>query len=167
MHQQEINALKAELLEVKSSQEFICAQYQDLKLNFTNLQKINKQQAEDIKTLQLQSTNLEVREAKDKEKFDVIEQYGRRQNLEIIGVPYNSGENTNNIIKEVAKMINVDLSDEQILTSHRLAASKRFMQGKRVNENQQPSSPRSLFVSLAAISAINCILIVSFCVMQI
>ena len=75
--------LKAELLEVKSSQKFICVQYEDLKLNFTSLQKINKQQAEDIKTL---STNLEVREAKDEEKLDAIEQYGRRQNLEIIGV---------------------------------------------------------------------------------
>ena len=86
LYQQEINALKAELLEVKSSQEFICAQYEDLKLNFINLQKINKQRAEDIKTLQLQSTNLEVREAKHEEKLDAIEQYGRRQNLEIIGV---------------------------------------------------------------------------------
>ena len=141
LHQQEINVLKAESLEDKSSQEFICAQYKDLKLNFTNLQKINKQQAEDIKTLQLQSTKLEVGEAKDEKKLDAIEQYGRRQNLEIIGVPYNSGENTNNIIKEVAKMIDVDLSDERISTSHRLPASTRFMQGKRVNENQQPSSP--------------------------
>ena len=40
LHQHKINALKAELLEVKSSQEFICAQYEDLKLNFTNLQKL-------------------------------------------------------------------------------------------------------------------------------
>ena len=38
-------------------------------------------------------------------------------------------------------MIDVDLSDEQISTSHRLPASTRFMLGKRVNENQQPSSP--------------------------
>ena len=30
LHQQEINALKAELLVVKSSQEFICAQFMDL-----------------------------------------------------------------------------------------------------------------------------------------
>ena len=141
LHQQKITALKAELLEVKSSQEFICAQYKDLKLNFTNLQQINKQQAKDIKTLQLQSTNLEVREVKNEEKLYAIEQYGRRQNLDIIEVPYNLGENTNSIIKEVDKMIDVDLSDVQISTSHRIPASTRFMKGKRVNENQQPSSP--------------------------
>ena len=50
-----------------------------------------------FKTLQLQSINLEVREAKDETKLDAIKQYGRRQNLEIIGVHYKSGENTNNI----------------------------------------------------------------------
>ena len=38
-------------------------------------------------------------------------------------------------------MIDVDLSDEQISTSHRLRAFMRFMQGKRANQNQQPSSP--------------------------
>ena len=29
LHQQEINALKTEMLEIKSSQEFICAQYEN------------------------------------------------------------------------------------------------------------------------------------------
>ena len=59
----------------------------------------------------------------------------------MIGVPYNSGENTNNLINGVDKIIDVDLSDEQISTSHRLPASTRFMQRKRVNKNQQLPSP--------------------------
>ena len=69
LYQQEMNCKKLGL--VKSS--FVLSM-KNLKLNFTNLKKINKQHAEDIKTLQLQSTNLEVREAKDEEKLDAIEQ---------------------------------------------------------------------------------------------
>ena len=38
-------------------------------------------------------------------------------------------------------MTDIHLWDEQISTSHRFPASTRFMQGKRVIENQQPSLP--------------------------
>ena len=43
------------------------------------------------------------------EKLNRLEQYGRRQNLEIVGNPVQDGENTN-------------LTPEQISTSHRLPA---------------------------------------------
>ena len=51
MHQEKVNALKLELIEVKTNQEFICAKYEDLKTNYENLQKINKKQAEEIENL--------------------------------------------------------------------------------------------------------------------
>ena len=119
-HQEELNALKLELREVKSSQEFICVKYKDLKINYEKLQKINKKQAEDIEKLQTQSTNLEIREAKGEGKIDENEQYDRRQNLEIAGIPSKTGENTNKIVQEVAKLMNINLSEDQISTSHRL-----------------------------------------------
>ena len=53
-------------------------------------------------------------------KVDAIEPYGRRQNLEIVGIPYVEGENTNEIVTEVAKLIEVDVKPEDISTSHRL-----------------------------------------------
>ena len=131
MHQEKLNALKLELIEVKTSQEFICAKYEDLKTNYENLQKINKKQAEEIENLQAQSnlfaqsTNLEVRGANDEGKLDDIEQYGRRQNLEIVGIPTKPGENTNKIVQEVAKLMKINLSKDQISTSHRLPAPQR------------------------------------------
>ena len=78
MHQEELNALKLELREVKTSQEFICAKYEDLKINYEKLLKINKKQAGDIEKLQTQSTNLEIREAKGEGKIDENEQYDKR-----------------------------------------------------------------------------------------
>ena len=95
------------------------------KTNYENLQKINKKQAEEIENLQAQSTNLEVRGANDEGKLDDIEQYGRRQNLEIVGIPTKPGENTNKIVQEVAKLMKINLSEDQISTSHRLPAPQR------------------------------------------
>ena len=42
-----------------------------------------------------------------------------------MGVPYKQGENTNKIVIEVAKLLNVELTQDQISTSHRLQLRKR------------------------------------------
>ncbi|XP_077969959.1 uncharacterized protein LOC144424485 [Styela clava] len=54
-----------------------------------------------------------------------FEQYGRRQNLEITGLPFEKNENTNQKVIEVAKLLNVKLSQEDISTPHRLAAGEK------------------------------------------
>ena len=63
---------------------------------------------------------LEDSELKQDEKVDAIEQYGRCQNFKIVGIPLKVGENTNKIVAEVAKIVDVDLACGQISTSHRL-----------------------------------------------
>ena len=109
------------------------------------MQKINKKQAEDIEKLQTQSTNLEIREAKGEGKIDENEQYDRRQNLEIVGIPSKTGENTNKIVQEVAKLMNVNLSEDQISTSHRIPASQG--PNRDINESKKrqiASSPPNI-----------------------
>ena len=61
---------------------------------------------------------------KEQDKVDSIEQYGRRNNLEIVGVPY-KGENANKIAMVVCKLIDVDITQDQISTSHLLQTKKR------------------------------------------
>ena len=51
--------------------------------------------------------------------LDKLEQYGRQENLEIYGVPTMRNENTNQIVKTVAKALNVQLCERHISTSHR------------------------------------------------
>jgi len=53
-------------------------------------------------------------------KLDGFEQYGRRENLEIHGVPLKNGENTNDIVMKLAENLNVKLDNRDISTSHRL-----------------------------------------------
>ena len=56
---------------------------------------------------------------KEQGKVDLLEKYGRRNSLETVGVPYKEGENTNKIAMEVCKLIDVDITQDQISTSHR------------------------------------------------
>ena len=37
-----------------------------------------------------------------RERVDSVEQYGRRQNLEIVGIRYEKGKDTNQIVMDVA-----------------------------------------------------------------
>ena len=117
---EELNALKAELLELKTSQAFICNKYDLLQEKYNALTKTNKEQKVEISNLKVHSSALKRQCAKDKEKLDNLEQYGRRKNLEIIGIPQRDGEDTNSIVIEVAKMMGVKVFPEQIFTSHRM-----------------------------------------------
>lgn len=116
----EINGLKAELAEVRSSQEFISAKYDELMKNYDQLAETNRSQETIISQLKNQSTELKTNGAKEASKLDSLDQYGRRQNLEIVGIPITKGENTNAIVTEVAELLQVKIAPGDISTSHRL-----------------------------------------------
>ena len=54
---------------------------------------------------------------------DDLEQYTRRDCLEIHGIPEITGENTDDIVKNVASIIGVELEESDISVSHRLGTS--------------------------------------------
>lgn len=121
----EIAALKQEIIEIKSSQTFISSEYDSLKSEYDKLMKTNEHQEKEINALKENSAELAEKEIKDSAKIDAVEQYGRRQNLEFAGVPVVEGEDTNKLVIEIAKLIQVDVTPEQISTSHRLPARRK------------------------------------------
>ena len=54
------------------------------------------------------------------DKIDDLEQYTRRNSIRINRVPEFKGENTDDIIKSVAKTIDVELTDDMVDRSHRV-----------------------------------------------
>ena len=134
-YQLEIETLRAEVIEIKESQAFICNQYDSLKAEYDKLIEVNTLQKEEISNLKSQAAALKTQEIKDSIKVDELEQYGRRQNLEIVGVPEKEDENTNAIVLEVAKMLDVDIMYSHISTSHRLPKKKA---GSRNNSGSSP-----------------------------
>ena len=55
--------------------------------------------------------------------IDKQAQYMRRECLEIRGVPVTSGEDTNEIVKKIGVLTDVDIIDTDISISHRIPSS--------------------------------------------
>ena len=100
-----IEDLKAELLELKRSHDFISIQYDNLKDEYSKLIETKKKQEVKIKKLKAQSNELSAQGAKEAIKLDALDQYSRHQNLEIVGIPVTSNKDTNAIVKEIAELL--------------------------------------------------------------
>ena len=86
---------------------------------------INQVQEKEIATLKSQAAELQEQSVKESVKLDDIEQYGRRQNIEIVGVPMRDGEDTNAIVREVGNLLNVEVLPCHISTFHRLPVNPK------------------------------------------
>ena len=75
-----------ELEEAKKSYDFISTSYKKLKNRCEQLAETNQNQEEQMRKLKAQANELE--SCNEKEKVDFLDQYGRRLNLEIVGVPF-------------------------------------------------------------------------------
>ena len=82
----------------------------------------------EISTLKSQAADLENQGFKEIEKIDGLEQYGRRQNLEIAGVPQQPNENTNSIVLKVAKLLNVVVPPDHIYVTWNTKETKSHHQ---------------------------------------
>ena len=89
-YNKKIEDLKTKLLEVKRSQDFISTKYDKLKDEYSELiDKNTKQDAKIKMKLKAESNQISAQGAKEASKLDALEQYGRRQNLEIPCFPDN------------------------------------------------------------------------------
>ena len=64
-YQLEIETLRAEVIEIKESQAFICSQYDSLKAEYDKLIEVNTLQKEEISNLKSQAAALKTQEIKD------------------------------------------------------------------------------------------------------
>ena len=77
-YDQEICALKAEIVQIKESQSFLSEKYDCLNKDYNKLKKINVEQKAEITALKSESSDLKNTSLKEIEKIDNLEQYGRR-----------------------------------------------------------------------------------------
>ena len=82
--------------------------------------------ARTVKTLDLENSGLKAQLtiiSKVKENvvlLDEQEQYMHRECVEIKGIPVSRDENTNEVVKQVASLLDVELGEDDISISHRL-----------------------------------------------
>jgi len=118
--------MKKSIEEIEKSMQFQSSKYDDILQELKDLRAENKELREELKTArkkQVASDNT----IKDlEERLNELDQYGRRVNLEIHGVPVSDEgeENTENVIKELAKEIGVCYVPQDVHKVHRLQKKK-------------------------------------------
>ena len=128
----EIDALKVSLHdlnkrldEIEKSQSFISKKYDTVISTITNLRKHNEDVKgqvqkieEDINKLGNDGYDVEV-------KLDELEQYARRDCLEITGIPVVPNDNPALLVKEMSQIMGVNLDVNDISIAHRLPPTKK------------------------------------------
>ena len=128
----EIDSLKASLLdlekrfdEIEKSQSFISKKYdtvisaiKDVKEHNEGVKSQIKEIKEDINKLGNDGFNVEV-------KLDELEQYARRDCLEITGIPVVPNDSPALLVKEMSEIMGVNLNENDISIAHRLPPTKK------------------------------------------
>lgn len=107
--------------------------YEEVSQRMAQIQESN--QAIQIENKALRSTILQLeRNLRDVEgKYNDLEQYSRRECLEIHGIPPPDGneeENINCIVSKIGELVGVKIDEDDISISHRLPTSAKY-KGKR------------------------------------
>ena len=129
----EIEMLKAEIVEIKKSQEFVCDKYDEIKSECQDLTTKPRQQNQEVKNVKGLAVALEKNHVDNKDKLDDIEQHTRRQNLIFEGIPVSEGEDINKTIIscQLVEKLNLKITDQDISIAHRLPSKKRITENIR------------------------------------
>ena len=118
--QSEIEQLKEKADYTLGGLSYIANEYDDFLTDIKKLKNQNQSIIEEFSQINQNVEQIHKQQIENEEQLDRLEQYGRRENLELHGIPVKENENTNEIVKEVAKSLDINLEDQVISTSHRL-----------------------------------------------
>ena len=132
--------LAASVEEALTSLAFLNAKYEDMKKKVSDLEVETDSLKRENGILRCELFNLAVDLNTTNMALDDLEQYSRRDCLEIKGIPSSDRENTNELVMAVGEPMNVDVDISDISTSHRLPEprqtgrpAQRPRNGVRVN----------------------------------
>lgn len=107
---------------LEESIAFLSKQYDDFIKSLKGLEDLNSGLVDENRCLkaELQDTSNSLKLMK--QELNNFQQYSRRDCLEIKGIPIQRNEITSEVVKSVGHLIGVEVKDEDISISHRLAA---------------------------------------------
>ena len=122
--QDKIVALNNTVEGMANSLTFLNSQYEDLLNKVKNMEEEKKEAAAETLRLKTEVLKLNNEIGSWRTNFDNLEQYSRRDCLEIRGVPVTEREDTTKIISNVGSMIGVEINETDVSISHRLPAPR-------------------------------------------
>ena len=135
---QDVSILIEKTDHILGSLTYLADEYDDFNVKLTANSQVSQRNLINICELKKEVDYIICKQNVAEAQLDDLEQYGRRENLEIHGVPLKRDENTNEIVKSVVSSLNVRLDDHQISTSHRLASSYKKIQRSQATEQPPP-----------------------------
>ena len=118
----EIRDLNKRLDEFEKAQSFISEKYDQL----TEVIKSTKKQVQQIESKLKDEAELKNSDYDNMVAIDELQQYQRRDCLEIIGIPTLPNEKPKDFVKELGSILGVSLNDSDISTAHRLPSTKKI-----------------------------------------
>lgn len=124
-----IKNMKEEVNQIIDSQSFLNEEHNKQKTIIENVRKIgDKMMKKDTdREKELQTTKEKMKEYQrdlinTQYQLNDLEQYGRRNMVDIKGVPFSPKENTDKIVKKIGALMNVDIDLDDIEISHRTSS---------------------------------------------
>ena len=110
---------------LESSLSFLSSKFDDI---FPKMEILEKSKAEhsnesNIQRSEIFRLNNSIKQLE--EDLNELQQYSRRDCLEIRGIPFHQDEDTDDTVKKVAELIDVDVEDDEISISHRLPTDSK------------------------------------------
>ena len=112
--------LKQEILELKSALNVNQRETEKLKTQLTKTEKANDTLREELNHIRMRLKDQIEEINKLDEKYDDLEQYSRKNSLEILGVPEGAYTLTDEVVIRIGEAMNVDIKPEDIEISHKL-----------------------------------------------
>ena len=126
--------MKKTVEDTKELLSFTSKQYDTLLKRLSVCEDENKKLRNENKILQKTVNKVDISLKSVTKANNDLEQYTRRECVEIRGVPQKPDESTDTIVKEVGKAVGVEITDIDISVSHRLPPSKLY-------KNRKPGPP--------------------------
>jgi chromosome segregation ATPase len=121
----EVNVLTAKCKDIETSQQFLSNEFD----NFKKIMHDNKKQTADLsKKVNIVETRIEKAEESNyaaNVALDNLEQYGRRECIEISGIPTLPIDNPKQLTVELGHLMGVEITQEHISTAHRLPSTRK------------------------------------------
>ncbi|KAG8316210.1 hypothetical protein J6590_108730 [Homalodisca vitripennis] len=122
---QELKSFKNDMLELTKSVQFISdkidsstALMEELRTQFADLKRENAELRSENEVICQELTEL-------RERTRELEQYSRRNNIEISGVPMTDGERMEAVVKDVGAALGLQVEPAEVAAAHRVPSFKR------------------------------------------
>lgn len=109
-----------ELQAIQNNQQLISGKFDELLSAISSLKEENAQLKAENANLKLEVNAMAERITELEEVQEDLKSYSRRDCLELHGIPEMPGENTDEIVKNLYQLYNVDIEAADISVSHRL-----------------------------------------------